>query len=145
MNKYFFIWKIEKKKIINSCDVNNFLKTYGDFTTKDFRTWYANIYFIDEIMKFKQISNKITDRKKNTRNVIKIIAEKLHHTVAICKKKYINQNLVDLYIETPKKFNQLIAKNYKGNKPASNAFIYYMRDLCKNMISKNIKNNINLT
>lgn len=141
----FFYMENRKKKIINSCDVNNFLKTYGDFTTKDFRTWYANIYFIDEIMKFKQISNKITDRKKNTRNVIKIIAEKLHHTVAICKKKYINPNLIDLYIDTPKKFNQLIAKNYKGNKPASNAFIYYMRDLCKNIISKNIKNNINLT
>ena len=134
----FYYTKGRKRTPINACDVNEFLKTYGNFTTKDFRTWYANIYFIKDIAKAGPISNNITDRKRIIRETIKTVADLLHHTVAISKKKYINPDLVNMYIENPRKFNTVVLKNYRGNNGASNAFIAYMRELCKNMISNNI-------
>jgi len=77
---------------VSSNDVNNFLKKYGDFTTKDFRTWYANVYFIDEmrkINKYSGIEDTEAKRKKQIKEAVGVVAERLHHTIAICKKKYI--------------------------------------------------------
>lgn len=132
-NEQVFYCKGEKKVYISSTDVNSFLKEYGNFTTKDFRTWYANIYFITELEKYGTIPSTITERKKNVRDVIKIVAEKLHHTVAISKKKYIDNNLIDLYLEHPRKYKTLVLNNYKNNgaqNKASNAFIQYMEQIC---------------
>ena len=54
------------------------------------------------------MSDKITHRKKATRESIKNTAEKLHHTPAICKKSYIHNAVIDLYIEKPKKLYHII-------------------------------------
>lgn len=116
-----------RKIYVTSQDVNNFLKQYGNITTKDFRTWYANVYFISATDKLGAIPNTITNRKKNVREAIKIIADKLHHTVAICKKKYIDNNLIDLYIEHPIKYKRNVLDNYTN---AENAFIKYMKLKC---------------
>jgi DNA topoisomerase I len=108
---HFFSVKIEDNIYkITSHDINNFLKKYGDFTAKDFRTWVANVEFIKDLLKH-QMSDKITHRKKATRESIKNTAEKLHHTPAICKKSYIHNAVIDLYIEKPKKFNSV----FKGD------------------------------
>lgn len=116
-----------RKMFVSSQDVNNFLKQYGNITSKDFRTWYANIYFISATDKLGAIPNKITNRKKNVREAIKIIAEKLHHTEAICKKKYIDNDLIDLYIEHPIKYKRKVLEDYIN---AENAFIKYMKQKC---------------
>jgi len=39
-----------RKLNVSACDVNNYLKQYGNFSSKDFRTWFANMYFIDEVL-----------------------------------------------------------------------------------------------
>jgi len=135
-NEQIFYYIEKRKRVpINSCDVNNFLKTYGNFTTKDFRTWYANIYFIEEMVNSGPISDKITDRKRVVRESIKDIAEKLHHTVAISKKKYINPELINMYIEEPRKFSKIVLKNYKGNNKSSNSFKEYLLENCKNKMN----------
>lgn len=123
---------------VSSSDVNEFLKNYGEFTSKDFRTWYANTHFIDEIVKIYQnsnnkISDKITQRKRDAREAIKYAAEKLHHTVAVCKKKYLNTELPTMYIENPEKFEKLIIKNYKQNGKigkSGNSYIQYLKTYC---------------
>ena len=75
---------------ISSIDVNNYLKQFGNFTTKYFRTWTANIEYI------KGMNNVYTENFKNlSRDVIKNIATKLNHTVAICKKNYIYSELIE--------------------------------------------------
>lgn len=130
-----FMYREEGKKYnITSYDVNDFLKQYGDFTSKDFRTWYANIYFINEIMALGEIPDKITHRKKYVREAIKNAAEKLHHTVAICKKKYIVMDMINMYIEHPGRFKRRVVKNYhtKGKlDAASHAFISFLEKYCK--------------
>jgi len=122
-----------KKVYIGSCDVNDFLKNYGDFSTKDFRTWFANMYFLNEIYKLGQIPNTITYRKKYAREAITKAAESLHHTVAISKKKYINTSLINMYVEHPLKFKRMIMKHYHKNghlDAAGNAFIEYLKQIC---------------
>ena len=108
---HFFSIKIDDSIYkITSHDINDFLKNYGDFTAKDFRTWVANIEFIKDLIKHK-MSNKITHRKKATRESIKNTAEKLHHTPAICKKSYIHNAVIDLYIDKPNKFITIFSKD----------------------------------
>ena len=57
---------------VSSDDVNNYLQQFGNFTTKYFRTWAANINFI------KEANNKKLD-KKELKNAITNVAEKLNH------------------------------------------------------------------
>ena len=81
---------IYQNNLINAQDVNNYLKRFGNFSTKYFRTWIANIEYINGM------NNVYTDNfKKLSRDVIKDIAFKLNHTVAICKKNYIYPELID--------------------------------------------------
>lgn len=134
---HLFTFKDENKKIvtIDSTDVNDFLKQYGNFTTKDFRTWFANIHFIDAIRYTRPIPETIKERKKATKNAIEEAAKKLHHTVAICKKKYIVPEMVDLYIQSPKTFTEVIFQHYRKTKnrgnEAENAFMHYLGYYCK--------------
>ena len=137
-NKEEIFWynsDVSKYKVcVNSSDVNDYLKQYGDFTTKDFRTWYANLYFINEVVKLGPIPDTETGRKKYAREGIKKGADSLHHTIAISKKKYISNDLINLYIDHPKKFKQVVLKNYVKNgtlDKASNAFIQFLKYYCK--------------
>ena len=115
----------ENKRIdITNQDVNNFLKEFGTFSSKDFRTWYANIHLLNEILG-KPISEKITERKKFINESVKIVAEKLHHTTAICKRDYILSEMRLMYIEDPNKFKKFVSKN-----SSENTFIKFLKWFC---------------
>lgn len=128
-----------QRKRVNAKDVNAYLKEFGDFTTKYFRTWVANVEFIDEIMDRynPKESNKLsmTARKKLLRDAVVATSEKLHHTPAICKKSYISDDLIDLFIDKPKKFDIIISKSYKNNinrnlDSGETAFINFLNKIC---------------
>jgi len=133
--------KTKESKRINAKDVNGFLKEFGEFTSKYFRTWIANVEFIDEIMKrYGDLSNQkkkqlsTTARKKLLRESVVATAEKLYHTPAICKKSYVDDELWDLFLDTPGKFDNLIVKNYKNTKgldASENAFSHFLRHKCR--------------
>ena len=76
---------------IKSDDVNDYL---GEYTTKNFRTWSANILLIKYLLKEKC---KIKDG-------IEYVAKKLHHTPSICKSNYIDPKLLEKYETNPEKF-----------------------------------------
>jgi DNA topoisomerase I len=76
---------------IKGDDVNEYL---GDYTTKNFRTWSANILLITHLLKEKC---KIKDG-------IEYVAKKLHHTPSICKSNYIDPKLLEMYEKNSKKF-----------------------------------------
>ena len=80
-----------KNYTIKSDDVNDYL---GEYTTKNFRTWSANILLIKYLLKEKC---KIKDG-------IEYVAKKLHHTPSICKSNYIDPKLVEKYEKNPEKF-----------------------------------------
>jgi DNA topoisomerase-1 len=124
-----------QKHRVNAKDVNNYLKNFGDFTTKYFRTWVANIEFIDEIMNRYHIKESLSEtaRKKLLRECVVATAVKLHHTPAICKKSYISKDLWDLFSDTPEKFDKIIVKHYKSNSvldASENAFINFLNTVC---------------
>ena len=80
---------------ISADSVNNYLKKFGEFTTKYFRTWAANIEYINGMR-----------LNKNSKELIKEIAIKLNHSVAICRKNYLYKELVDYSLDhkiNPKK------------------------------------------
>jgi hypothetical protein len=90
--------------------ITQFLKPFGDITSKDFRTWKVNSLAIEllpdprDLTKFK--------RRIAMSNVIKNhIAPKLNHTAAICKKSYLLPIIYNLYVDRPMEYINIV----KGN------------------------------
>jgi DNA topoisomerase I len=90
---------------LKSTDVNKYLKRFGNFTSKNFRTWVANLSFISEILKFKNTTTE-TEKKKNINEALQKTAHKLNNTTTVCKKNYIDPYLIDLYMNNNNRFIQ---------------------------------------
>ncbi len=95
---------------IKHTDINDYLKKYDDaFTSKMFRTFDANTLLIDYLRnRGKAVVLSASQRKKNIVEAMKEISKCVNNTPAICKKSYVNQELIDLYIDDPVKFDRLI-------------------------------------
>jgi DNA topoisomerase-1 len=89
---------------ISIVDLNKYLEEF-DITSKDLRTWNANIIFLKNFKKevenldFKEYDSKTEKqqfkiRKNMIREAIKRTAESLHHTPSICKSSYIFKNII---------------------------------------------------
>ena len=88
---------------LKSSDVNKYLKKFGNFSSKNFRTWVANLSFISEILKY-EISTSENLKKKNINAALQKTAHKLNNTATVCKKNYIDPYLIDLYMNDNKRF-----------------------------------------
>lgn len=117
-----------EKRRVTAIDINNFLRKFGPFTSKSFRTWEANMVMFKRLLNAKQ-ETAVTKRKKQVRELIKDVAVELHHTPAICKRSYLVPSLLNLYVESPTKFGKL-RKEYKGGKPLCELFIQYLESVC---------------
>ena len=110
-NPYLFSMydkKIKNYISISILDLNEYLKEYN-ITTKDLRTWNANIIFlknmnqiIEDIKGMKEKEEKIniekiTHRKKMIRKAIQKTAEALHNTPSICKSSYIYKKIIEMF------------------------------------------------
>lgn len=73
---------------VTSDDVNKYLQevTGKAFTAKDFRTWAATIEMLRLL--------RDNDERLSTPQMVKIVAEKLGNTAAVCKKSYIHPELL---------------------------------------------------
>ena len=78
---------------IKSTDVNEYLKRLGNYTTKNFRTWGANTELIRSLLDDNDLTQSVD-----------MVAQKLHHTSAICKKNYIDPKLIHFYERNEKRF-----------------------------------------
>ena len=112
-----YIFSFGTNKIITSNDVNEYLKQIcnysksNDFiiTTKDLRTWNANMLFLNYYKKIRKErkerdkkmkgagvgNNNERNVKKDVRTAIEKVAEKLHNTYNICRKSYIDPKIID--------------------------------------------------
>tara|TARA_B100001094_G_scaffold119409_1_gene115106 strand:- start:4849 stop:5823 length:975 start_codon:yes stop_codon:yes gene_type:complete len=90
---------------LKSSDVNKYLKRFGNFTSKNFRTWVANLSFISEILKYEN-PTKESEYKRNINEALQKTAHKLNNTSSVCKKNYIDPYLIDLYMKDNKRFIQ---------------------------------------
>ena len=98
-DRIFTYRKNNKYYHIKSNDVNIYLKKLGNYTTKNFRTWSANIELIKNL------------KNNNLKLAIENVANKLHHTPAICKKNYLDPKLIEFYEKDKNKF----IKYFKGD------------------------------
>tara|TARA_B110000971_G_C20014616_1_gene503282 strand:- start:236 stop:1189 length:954 start_codon:yes stop_codon:yes gene_type:complete len=117
-DRIFTYRKGEKYYNIKSSDVNKYLKQFGKFTAKDFRTWGANIEFIKELVK-----NKNSELKKCIENV----AIKLHNTPSICKSNYLDPELMEFYKNDKEGFREYF--NFKTDTSLYNQYIHFLEDL----------------
>jgi DNA topoisomerase-1 len=108
---------------VTAVDVNKYLKQFGNFTAKNFRTWTANVDFIKELKKTTK-----HDKQKLTAS-IKKIAKKMHHTPSICKKNYINKELQDMYLHSNDRFRYYFRSTDKES--ISEDFIRFLKDVYK--------------
>lgn len=117
-----------KKLQIKPTDINNYLRPYGGITAKSIRTWDANYEFISRARNMTEIvSDKITVRKKQLKKIIEEVAKKLHHTVAICKKSYLDDGIWGMFVEKPDKFNNM----FINSKPVNKVLVDYFKKKCK--------------
>ena len=104
-NDFIFTYKDvnNKEHRINADHINELLGKYGNITTKMFRTWKANYYFI-KTLKYLDIPQTKTAINKNISLAVTTAANKLHHTPAICRKSYIDSRIVKQYREYSENF-----------------------------------------
>jgi DNA topoisomerase-1 len=108
MEDYIFTYGAENRKVITSSDVNEYLRTISKryskdiiITTKDLRTWNANMLFLTFFKKLRKArrgeENKDTERiiNKDVKIAIEMVAEKLHNSYSICKKSYIDPKIIE--------------------------------------------------
>lgn len=122
-----FTYRIGNKYYkIKSKDVNEYLKQFGNFTAKNFRTWGANIEFIKNVIKHSKNNDlcKTKNIKKIIKDSINDVSEKLHNTSNVCKSSYLDPELINYYENNPTKFiSQFTDKNI------TNEYINFLESL----------------
>ena len=110
---------------LKSIDVNKYLKKFGNFSSKNFRTWVANLSFITELLNSdKDLSEN--QKKKYINSAIKKVAEKLNNTIGVCKKNYIDPSIINIYLTEPKRFFGTF-KNTTTKEEVSEKYIELLR------------------
>ena len=91
---------------IQSADVNKYLKQFGKFSAKNFRTWGANIEFIVQVNKYckKEKMNTKKQIEACIKKSIQEVACKLHNTSAVCKANYLDPELLKFFTNDPEGF-----------------------------------------
>ena len=118
-----------KKIKVKPEDINNYLRKFGGITAKNIRTWDANIEFINFSKDMQgPISDKVSIRKKQMKSIVEKVAEKLHHTVAICKKSYLDTNLFEMFVNKPDKFTKMFLTSKHSSEKV---LIKYFEKKCK--------------
>jgi DNA topoisomerase-1 len=83
---------------IGSTDVNEYLRELSgeDYTAKDFRTWGGTVAAL-MALRDRQEAETATARKHNVVDAIRLVAEVLGNTPAVCRKCYIHPVLIASY------------------------------------------------
>jgi len=84
---------------VDSADVNEYLReaTGGDFTAKDFRTWFATVEALQALRK-RPVGNK-GEIKKELLETIAAVAKRLGNTPSICRKCYIHPEVLTAFAD----------------------------------------------
>jgi DNA topoisomerase-1 len=117
-----------EEQIIKAIEINAWLKSYNPaLTTKMFRTWDTNVLFIENTRASSDPSElSLASRKKVVNSAMQLISKQINNTVCVCKKQYMHADLIDLYIDHPKKYK----KYFHGCLTARTCFTNYLHDFC---------------
>jgi DNA topoisomerase IB len=103
---------------INSCHINDFLKRYGDFSAKNFRTWTANTYIVKYLynilyqLKKNADINKLSDRNISIiiNKAVDEVSVELNNTRNVCKSSYISTDILEDVKKSPNDFFEKLQK-----------------------------------
>jgi DNA topoisomerase-1 len=120
-----YVFTYDDAKVITSADVNEYLKVICNkyskkgeepiiITTKDLRTWNANMLFLTYYKKLKKSRDRgsgknakdaiaslaaVADTEKtinkDIKTAIEMVAQKLHNSYSICRKSYIDPKIIE--------------------------------------------------
>ena len=100
---------------LRSSHVNDFLKEFGkNISSKNFRTWSANICWLEILRELDEPEN-MSEAKKNMTESVKYVAEELHNTPAVAKKEYINTDIIEYYLDDNWSKVHKLLNQYKNN------------------------------
>lgn len=85
---------------VNSDDVNRYLReaSGGDFTAKDFRTWTATLLAAQVLRETGGFESE-AEAKRNVVAAIDVVARKLGHSRAVCRRSYVHPGVIATYME----------------------------------------------
>ncbi len=88
-----------KRHRIDSAAVNEYLReaSGGDFTAKDFRTWFATIEML-QCLRGRAVGNT-RSVKREVKAAVAAVAARLGNTPAVCRKSYIHPQVVSAYAD----------------------------------------------
>lgn len=119
------VFELKDGTRVTPADMNEYLRKVGgkDVTAKGFRTYHANVRFIQTLLPSLQgkAIDDTTYRKKHLKKSIIALAEELHHTPSTFKKSYLFPDLLDLYTNDPKSFKRAFYK--KNTEKALSTFL----------------------
>jgi DNA topoisomerase I len=89
-----------KRHDVTSGDVNEYLREISgtDFTAKDFRTWAGSVLAAQALKASSEFDTQ-KQAKKNIKEAIDAVAEKLGNTPAVCRKCYVHPSVLNGYME----------------------------------------------
>ena len=83
--------------VLRPNDVNQVLRRYN-VNAKDFRTWKANCYLVQELLRGKRVLEE-KERMERLKRVVEHVAEKMCHTPQVCRSHYLHPGVMDLYLQ----------------------------------------------
>lgn len=109
-------------------DVNSWLKERGEtFTSKDFRTFIANTMIVDQLKDKDPNGLTATTRKRALNVEVVKVAATIHNTPTVCKKDYIDPEIIEMYLEHPVTYRKWFIT---PGTPARNMFLNYLKWKC---------------
>jgi DNA topoisomerase-1 len=89
----------EQPHAIDSADVNDYLREIAgeEFTATDFRTWAGTMLAATTLIQIGP-SRSVHASKQRTVAAVKVVAERLGNTVAVCRKCYIHPQVLESYL-----------------------------------------------
>jgi DNA topoisomerase I len=87
-----------KRQRVGSGDINAYVKdvTGEDFTSKDFRTWWASVLAVTALRELQPGATK-KQTEQNVLLAMDAVAGLLGNTRAVCRKSYVHPGVVDCY------------------------------------------------
>jgi DNA topoisomerase-1 len=84
---------------IGSGDVNDYLREIAgrDFTAKDFRTWAGTVTAATELWRLGPAEPE-TEARKYVVTAIKLTAQSLGNTPAVCRRSYVHPAIIEAYL-----------------------------------------------
>jgi DNA topoisomerase-1 len=110
---------------VKANDVNEWMKSFdSNVTSKMFRTYATNVMLIELLKEMDEPEGlSMSARKCQLNSVLDDVSSLIHNTRAVCKKEYVHPDLIDMYLNHPRRFKN----KFMGAIDPEPAFLSYLR------------------